>query len=137
MEDYYSKPPIVLYRATVCDTPGAMELWNAPYEGLLATTVLFRDNSVCQVTAAPKAAPIWTSTFSRHSDIMIIRNRFDSGPGAVFLLADVEQVSIQDNDISYCEGDQLVETSNAQAVVMGNNTKKGSSEARLCSATEK
>jgi hypothetical protein len=24
MEDYYSKPPIVLYGATVCDTPNPM-----------------------------------------------------------------------------------------------------------------
>ena len=69
---------------------GAMELWNAPYEGLFAQTVLFRNNTVrdvCQLSRG--AAPIWTSVprpekSSRpalvHRDVRIEKNTFDSGP---------------------------------------------------------
>jgi len=123
---------------------GALECWNAPYEGLLASTLLFRNNSVrdvCQMTSARVAAPIWTATFapkanaSRHGDLMIQRNTFDSGPGPTFLLSDVQGATIRDNDISYCEGDQVLTTSNVQGVTMHNNTKNGSSAPRLCSNT--
>ena len=63
-------------------------MWNAPYEGLLARSVLFRNNSVrdvCQMTSSRQAAPVWSATFastatsSRHADLLIEGNSFDSG----------------------------------------------------------
>ena len=91
---------------------GAMELWNAPYEGLFAQTVLFRNNTVrdvCQLSRG--AAPIWTSVPRPdkssspalvHSDVRIESNSFDTGPGPTFWLSDISDVVITSNAITYC-----------------------------------
>lgn len=91
---------------------GALELWNAPYEGLFAETVLFRNNTVrdvCQLSRG--AAPIWTSVprpqsatlpAHVHADLRIEGNLFDSGPGPTFWLMDIHNVMITGNTISYC-----------------------------------
>eukprot|EP01043_Picozoa_sp_COSAG02_P011300 COSAG02_NODE_414_length_22826_cov_9.001364_18_plen_212_part_00 len=91
---------------------GALELWNAPYEGLFAETVLFRNNTVrdvCQLSRG--TAPIWTSVprpdsatrpTNVHADLRIEGNLFDTGPGPTFWLNDIHSVTITSNTIFYC-----------------------------------
>ena len=135
------------HRAAVLDNDfvglggGALELWNAPYEGLLASSVLFRNNSVrdvCQLATARDAAPIWTSTFAdtdqsaRHSDILIEGNIFDSGPGSTFLLSDVDGVRVRNNTVFHCEADAVFTTNRADGVSTQGNTLVPRNSSRLC-----
>jgi hypothetical protein len=128
---------------------GAMELWNAPYEGLFAQTVLFRNNTVrdvCQLSRG--AAPIWTSVPRPdrssapalvHRDVMIENNSFDTGPGPTFWLSDVSDVVITGNAITYCAqtvvypGGGVLNTSNAHNVQLrADNELQAVDSPRLC-----
>ena len=136
------------HRAVISDNSfeglggGALELWNAPCEGLLASTVVFRNNTVrdvCQLTSARVAAPIWSSTFahtptsSRHSDLLLENNTFDSGPGSIFRLSDMEDVLIRNNTVRHCASDSVLVLTNAEHVASHNNTLLPSQSLRLCS----
>lgn len=127
---------------------GAMELWNAPYEGLFAQSVLFRNNTVrdvCQLSRA--AAPIWTSVPRPdqssspalvHSDVRIENNSFDTGPGPIFWLGDISDVVVTANSITYCSkavvypSGGVLNTSNAHGVVLRDNTLFPCDSPRLC-----
>jgi hypothetical protein len=127
---------------------GAMELWNAPYEGLFAQTVLFRNNTVrdvCQLSRG--AAPIWTSVPRPdqssspalvHSDVRIEKNSFDTGPGPIFWLSDISDVVITANAITYCSkaviypSGGVLNTSNAHGVELRDNKLQAVDSPRLC-----
>ena len=58
-----------------------------------------------------RCGPMWTSIprsdnvslpAIAHSDVMIDRNSFDTGPGPIFWLSDVREVKISANTIRYC-----------------------------------
>eukprot|EP00937_MAST-01D_sp_MAST-1D-sp2_P007726 g7726.t1 len=128
---------------------GALELWNAPYEGLFAQTVLFRGNTVtdvCQLSRA--AAPVWTSVIRprgasqprlAHSDLRIENNTFDTGPGPILWLTDIRDAVITANAITYCPkaavypSGGVLNTSNARGVdLRGDNTLHAVDSPRLC-----
>ena len=124
---------------------GALEMWNAPYEGLFAQSVLFRNNTVrdvCQL--ARVAAPIWSFAAAdsaararSHSDLVIEQNVFDSGPGPVFLLGDVADVIIRSNKITHCMSSQVMKTSNVAGVDLDkSNIMKASLDPRPCVKTD-
>ena len=138
------------HRAVVSDNTfeglggGALELWNAPYEGLLASTVLFRNNTVrdvCQLTSARVAAPVWSATFaetatsSRHSDLLVENNTFDSGPGSIFRLVAMAGALVRNNTVHHCASDAVIVLSNVERVAIRDNTLLPSQSARLCSNT--
>jgi hypothetical protein len=128
---------------------GALELWPAPYEGLFAQTVLFRNNTVrdvCQLSRA--AAPIWTAVprpdaailpVLAHSDMRIENNTFDSGPGPIFWLSDISDVIIAANDVTFCSksvvypSGGVLNTSNAFRVqLLDDNILRPVDSPRLC-----
>lgn len=90
---------------------GAVELWNAPYEGLCATQYVIRNNIVNDTNQLNRvAAPIWTQTFPNggefcHHDIGIYNNTFAVGPGSTFLIADTKHAHISSNNITRCISD--------------------------------
>jgi len=89
---------------------GALELWNAPFEGLCARTVLFRGNTVTDVCQLDRtAAPIWTIGFDVppggspcHHDLLVADNSFDTGPGPALLLSDVDATAVVGNAFTLC-----------------------------------
>jgi hypothetical protein len=109
----YSLTPVPTRGVIGCGG-GAIELWNAPYEGLCAHDYLIRNNVVNDTNQLDRtAAPIWIAAFGGgvtaeqcHSNIHIINNSFFVGPGSTFLFGQVENVTIEENDILRCETDQ-------------------------------
>ena len=68
---------------------GGVELWNAPYEGLCASSYLIRDNVINDTNQLLRvAAPIWVEAFKAggavpcHADIAVHNNTIAAGPGA-------------------------------------------------------
>merc|ERR1712070_275677 len=77
---------------------GAVECWNAPVEGLCASSIIIEGNvakDVCQLDR--RAAPIWIAAQPSgasptcHRDVSIRGNKFDTGPDPVFSINDVSR----------------------------------------------
>lgn len=126
---------------------GALELWNAPVEGLWAHSVLFRNNTVtdvCQLNRA--AAPVRTTVIrprtatavvpASHTDLRIDGNVFDTGPGSTLLLNDIAGVVVTANSITRCgrarDSSSMLNTSNVAAVKAYGNQVRGLDIPRLC-----
>lgn len=92
---------------------GALESWNAPYEGLCSRGVLFRNNTVTDVCQLDRgAAPLWTQSFSTATDgppcfydYLVSGNTFNTGPGPTVLLDDIVDAAFMDNDFTICAND--------------------------------
>jgi hypothetical protein len=124
---------------------GALESWNAPYEGLCSRGVLFRANTVtdvCQLDRA--AAPIWTASLPSgpdggtpcHRDYLVVNNTFDSGPGVALLLDDVGSAAVVGNTFTLCSTDPTPVNARADSqggfFYGGGNTVRLTQAPRLC-----
>ena len=88
---------------------GGVELWNAPYEGLCASSYLIRDNVINDTNQLLRvAAPIWVEAFKAggavpcHADIAVHNNTIAAGPGATLALGGVAGVVVEANHITRC-----------------------------------
>jgi hypothetical protein len=84
---------------------GAVEFWNAPFEGLGAVDYVVRDNRIrdCGQLAREHAA-IWTTIFKSgadrlHRNLLITGNEITGFPNPAILLRDVDNAVVRDNAI--------------------------------------
>jgi hypothetical protein len=84
---------------------GAVEFWNAPFEGLGAVDYVVRDNRIrdCGQLAREHAA-IWTTLFKSgadrlHRNLLITGNEITGFPGHAIWLRDVQNAVVRDNTI--------------------------------------
>ena len=112
---------------------------------LLAIQVVFRNNHVQDVCQLDRiAAPIWAQRFANdpppdalacHHDYLVANNTFDSGPGEVMLLVDVDRTAVVGNTFHVCYNTAVVAKSNNSApgyYYSASNTVVSTHEARLC-----
>lgn len=84
---------------------GAVEFWNAPFEGLGAVDYVIRNNRIrdCGQLAREHAA-IWTTIFKSgadrlHRNLLITGNEITGFPGSAICLRDVQNAVVRDNTI--------------------------------------
>jgi hypothetical protein len=84
---------------------GAVEFWNAPFEGLGAVDYVVRDNRIrdCGQLAREHAA-IWATIFKSggdrlHRNLLITGNEITGFPGPSIWLRDVQNAVVRDNTI--------------------------------------
>jgi hypothetical protein len=121
---------------------GAVELWNAPYEGLCAHDYVIRHNVWTDVNQLDRtAAPLWIIAFANgaeadycHTNVQVYNNTISSGPGPVFLVSQVANLTITNNTVTRCQGDAspLVQQTDASNVVVHGNQVTTSTAPELC-----
>lgn len=85
---------------------GAVEFWNAPFEGLAAENYVVRQNRVVGCGRLDREhAAIWATMFRTggdraHRNLLIARNEIEDFPVPALLLRDVENAIIRDNRIA-------------------------------------
>ena len=84
---------------------GAVEFWNAPFEGLGAVDYVVRDNRIrdCGQLAREHAA-VWATIFKSggerlHRNLLIAGNEITGFPGPAILLRDVQNAVVRNNTI--------------------------------------
>jgi hypothetical protein len=89
---------------------GAVEFWNAPFEGLGATDFVVRGNRIrdCGQLAREHAA-IWATIFKSgsnklHHNLLITGNEITGFPNPAILLHDVQNAVVRDNHIVCAPG---------------------------------
>jgi hypothetical protein len=112
---------------------GAVEFWNAPFEGLGAMDYVVRDNRIsdCGLLARGHAA-IWATIFKSGSDklhrnLLITGNEINGFPNPAILLHDVQCAVVRDNRIVSAQGKadlDPITLNNTAAVRLENNTIK-------------
>jgi hypothetical protein len=90
---------------------GAVEFWNAPFEGLGATDYVVRGNHIhnCGLLAREDAA-IWATIFKSgvdklHRSLLITDNEITGFPNPAILLRDVQSAVVRDNRIVPAPGE--------------------------------
>ena len=112
---------------------GAVEFWNAPFEGLGAVDYVVRDNHIrdCGQLAREHAA-IWATVFKSGSDklhrnLLITGNEITGFPNPAILLRDVQCAVVRDNRIVCAQGKARLDPitlNNTADVRLENNTIK-------------
>lgn len=112
---------------------GAVEFWNAPFEGLGATDFVVRGNRIrdCGQLAREHAA-IWATIFKSGSDklhhnLLITGNEITGFPNPAILLHDVQNAVVRDNHIVCAPGIHRLDPitlSNTATVRLENNSIK-------------
>jgi hypothetical protein len=110
---------------------GAVEFWNAPFEGLGAMDYVVRDNRIsdCGLLAREHAA-IWATMFRSGSDklhrnLLITGNQITGFPNPAILLHDVECAVVRNNCIVSAQEKSRLDPiilNNTAAVRLENNT---------------
>lgn len=128
---------------------GAVEFWNAPYEGPGAEDYVVRHNRIqdcCRIRRTD--APIWAITFKSghwrgHRNILIENNEIAGFPDRALLLHDIEDVVIRHNridrggqDAAHAQEGCVIETANAARVVIVENQVTPPSNQPVCSKDE-
>jgi hypothetical protein len=112
---------------------GAVEFWNAPFEGLGAVDYVVRDNRIsgCGLLAREHAA-IWATIFKSgsaqlHRNLLITGNQITDCPNPAILLRDVHCAVVRDDRIVSAQGKaelHPITLNNTAAVRLENNTIK-------------
>lgn len=112
---------------------GAVEFWNAPFEGLGAADYVVRGNRIrdCGLLAREDAA-IWATIFKSgadklHRNLLIAGNEINGFPSPAILLRDVQTAVVRDNRIAPAPGDHQLDPitlSNTAAARLDNNAVK-------------
>ena len=112
---------------------GAVEFWNAPFEGLGAVDYVVRNNRIrdCGQLAREHAA-IWATLFKSgadklHRNLLIAGNEITGFPSPAILLHDVQNAVVRDNRIVYAPGKARLDPitlNNTADVRLENNTIK-------------
>jgi nitrous oxidase accessory protein NosD len=112
---------------------GAVEFWNAPFEGLGAVDYVVRGNRIrdCGQLVREHAA-IWATIFKSgadklHRNLLITDNEITGFPNPSILLHDVQNAVIRDNRIASAPGKRTLEPvilNNTDAVRLENNSIK-------------
>jgi hypothetical protein len=111
---------------------GGLELWNAPFEGLCAHDYLVRGNVFNDTNQLDReSAPVWIVAFNNgpsaslcHGNLTFVNNTIAVGPGPLFLLSQVANVTIANNRFLRCASDPSapIVTVDTAAVISLNNT---------------
>lgn len=113
---------------------GAVEFWNAPFEGLGAVDYVVRDNQIRDcVQLARKSAIIWATIFKSgserlHRNLLITGNEITGSCDRAIWLCDVQNAVVRDNRIVPAppgvKGIKPVTLDNTDAVLLESNLPK-------------
>jgi len=117
---------------------GAVEFWNAPFEGLGAVDYVLRGNQIRNCCLIKReAAAIWATIFKSggdklHRNLLIADNEITGCPAPAILLCDTHDAYVTGNSITAISPDRKAKEAepikliNASAVQMRNNSFKES-----------
>ncbi|EDQ86051.1 uncharacterized protein MONBRDRAFT_11368 [Monosiga brevicollis MX1] len=122
---------------------GLVELFNAPYEGLCAHSYLVRNNTCLYTNQLDRvAAPIWVERLPNnaqldqfcHDNLTVENNTFVVGPGPIFLLDAIANVTLRDNHLVRCTTDHsaYLQTGHDRSVQETGTTVSLTNDPALC-----